>query len=270
MIATLRYEFLMQVRRPVLWIVYGLAFAALVSLLRQGYVVPTPGSGDPDDPRPAMIAVSETVVALMPAVYGCLLADRLIRDRRLGVAGVLDSTPAGHTGRLIGKYLGVCAATALPIALIHLGRAVAFAVAEGRPAALGWALLLLVVKIVPALLFVGALALAGPLLVPPLLFRVLFVGYWFWGNLIPANMMPTISHTVFSANARYVEYGLFGDPYAAPGVDAIPYGPQDGAALNFLRPLTSPAVAVLWIGVMLAMAAAVLLLARLHAIRTES
>ncbi|WP_424535031.1 hypothetical protein ACOZ38_33350 [Sphaerisporangium viridialbum] len=270
MIATLRYEFGMQVRRPILWIVYGLAFAAMVGTLSQGYVVPTLGTGDPDDPRSAMIAVSQTVMTLMPIVYGCLLADRLIRDRRLGVAGILDSTPAGRTGRLIGKYLGVCAATAAPIAVMYLGRAVVYAVAEGKPQALGWAVGLFLVKIIPALVFVGALSLAGPLLVPPLVFRVLFVGYWFWGNLIPATMMPTLSHTVFSANADYVEYGLFGDPSAALGADAIPYGPWDGAALNLLRPLASPAVAFLWIGLMVAMAAVALFLARLHAIRTES
>ena len=39
-----------------------------------------------------------------------------------------------------------------------------------------------------------------------MLFRVLFVVYWFWGSLVPAGMMPTLSRTIFSAE-RYVAYG---------------------------------------------------------------
>ncbi|MEU0478194.1 hypothetical protein ABZ260_03270 [Streptosporangium sp. NPDC006013] len=276
MIATFRYEFRMQIRRPVLWIVYGLTFAALVAIEPKTYATLNLGGGEGTVPNTAMIASATIHMTLLTIVYGCLLADRLVRDRRLGVIGVLDTTPTGHTARLAGKYLGTCAATASPIALAYFGRAVAYAITEGEPSALGWAVAMFVGAIVPGLLFVGALALAGPLLMPPMLFQVLFVVYWFWGNLIPPSMMPTLSHTILSPNSKYVAYGLLGYPMPEqpPGIIVPPeylvYGPWPGASLNFLRPAATEPVALLWIGVMIVLAIFVLSLARLHAIRTES
>jgi ABC-2 type transport system permease protein len=178
MIATLRYEFRMQIHRPVLWIVYGLTYAATVASFGSTYVTLDLGFGEGLTSKTAMVSSASLLMSLLPIVYGCLLADRLIRDRRLGVAGILDAIPAGRTGRLIGKYLGVCAATAVPLMLAYFGRAVAYAITEGEPAALGWAVVVFVAAIVPGLLFLGALALAGPLLMPVMLFRVLFVVYW--------------------------------------------------------------------------------------------
>ncbi|WP_433372735.1 ABC transporter permease [Streptosporangium sp. CA-115845] len=277
MIAAFRYEFRMQIRRPVLWIVYGLTFAVTVVTLYPAYVDLQRGS-DRGDPTTAMIVSADLLMTLLPIVYGCLLADRLVRDRRLGVVGVLDSTPTGHTIRLIGKYLGACAATAVPLALAYFGRAVVYAIVEGEPSAPGWATAVFVTTIVPALLFVGALALAGPLLMPPMLFQVLFVVYWFWGNLIPPRMMPTLADTVLSPNSQYVAYGLLGyrpaqqppDVLLEPGYYTYGGPTFGGAALDFLRPMASVPVALLWIGVMLVLAVFVLSLARLHAIRTES
>ncbi|MCC5581321.1 hypothetical protein IMZ11_37525 [Microtetraspora sp. AC03309] len=265
MIATLRYEFLMQIRRPVMWIVYGLAFAAIVATMWPSYRTLDLGSGGGHDPKLAMLASAKVTMSLLAIVYGCLLADRLIRDRRLGVASILDASPSNPGGRLIGKYLGVCAATAAPIALVFFGRAVVYTFTEGKVETLAWSLAVFATVILPGLIFLGALALAGPLLMPPLPFRVLFVGYWFWGNLIPADMMPTLSHTIFAATGDYAAYGLF--DRARP--DGVAYGWPD-AALNFLRPAATPAVAVLWMGVMVALATAILLLARLHAARSES
>ncbi|WP_165781632.1 hypothetical protein [Streptosporangium minutum] len=46
---------------------------------------------------------------------------------------VLDTTPAGRTGLLVGKYLGACAATAVPLVLAYLGRAVAYAPTAATP-----------------------------------------------------------------------------------------------------------------------------------------
>ncbi|WP_326819941.1 ABC transporter permease [Streptosporangium sp. NBC_01756] len=277
MIATLRYEFRMQLRRPVLWIVYGLVYAATVAAFSHTYVDLNLGHNEGHDPKVAMVDSATLLMSLLPIVYGCLLADRLIRDRRLGMTDVLDTTPAARTGRLIGKYLGTCAATAVPLVIVYLGRAVVYTVTEGAPAALGWSVALLVTAVIPGLLSVGAFALAGPLLMPPLLFRVLFVVYWFWGTLIPATMMPTLSRSILSPSSQYVAYGLFDLghsltylPYVILPPGGEVYGPWEGAALNVLRPEASPAVALLWIAVMIALAAAVLLLTRLHTARTES
>ena len=133
-----RYEFRMQIRRPVLWIVYGLTFVATSP---PGSAVPDagPGPGERADPEGGHGLAACLLMTLLTIVYGCLLADRLVRDRRLGVAGSWTRTPAGRTGRLIGKYLGACAATAVPLVLAYFGRAVAYAVTGEQPAALGWA-----------------------------------------------------------------------------------------------------------------------------------
>ncbi|GAA0833068.1 hypothetical protein ACFQVD_25295 [Streptosporangium amethystogenes subsp. fukuiense] len=276
MIATFRYEFRMQIRRPMLWIVYGLTLAVTVAGFGSTYVTLDLGGGQGTLPNTAMVASATLLMSLLPIVYGCLLADRLVRDRRLGVAGILDTTPTGHTARLVGKYLGTCAATVTPLALAYFGRAVAYAIAEGEPSALGWAVAVFVVAIVPGLLFVGALALAGPLLMPPMLFQVLFVAYWFWGSLIPPSMMPTVSHSILSPNSQYVAYGLLGYhlPKLPPNTVLPPegdvYGPWSDASLNFLRPVATESTAFLWIGVMLVLALSVLSLARLHTTRTES
>ncbi|WP_283133433.1 hypothetical protein [Rhizohabitans arisaemae] len=263
MIATMRYEFHMQLRSRAMWVVYALVFTVYVAVDRSFFTLYL-GRGVEGEPKTAMLALGTMVGALMPVAYGCMVADRLVRDTRLGVAGVLDTTPTGQGSRLIGKYLGVCAATAAPIALVFFGRAIVFAVAEGEPTALGWASTTFLLTITPGLIFIGALTLTGPLLISPMIFRVLFVVYWFWGNLIYPAMMPTISGSIFDATGGYMEFGLL-SPERDPNV--IPYGPYPGAALNFLRPVASPTVAFLWLGTMLALAVAVLALARLHLAR---
>ncbi|MEU4829817.1 ABC transporter permease [Streptosporangium sp. NPDC023615] len=276
MIATFRYEFHMQIRRPALWIVYGLAYAATVAGFLPLYLNPNLGQLG-DAPKTAVVVSTSLIMSLLPMVYGCLITDRLVRDRWLGVGEILNATPAGRTGRLIGKYLGVCAATAVPLALVHTGRAVVYAITEGEPAALGWAGAILVLAVVPGLLMAGALALTGPLLMSSVPFQMLFVAYWFWGSVVPASVMPTLSDSVLSPGAEYVVFGLLGYepvPEPAPHLIVPPghgrYPPWPDAPPDFLRPEAGPAVAWLWIGVMLGFAALLLLLARLHAIRTES
>ncbi|MEU0564746.1 hypothetical protein ABZ297_05000 [Nonomuraea sp. NPDC005983] len=267
MIATLRYEFVMQIRRPSLWIVYGLVFAVLVATL--SYWSLDLGLNDAHVPRRAMATAAELLVLLLPIVYGCMLADRPQRDRLLRVDSILDATPTGRTARLVGRYLGVCAATAVPFALAYFGRVLLYVVAEGKPSALGWATLFFLGSVLPGLLFVGALAFAGPLLVPPMVFRVLFVAYWFWGNLIPKDLLPTLSHTILTATGEYVRNAV-----APRSLEYLPgdleYADAPPAVLDFLRPEATPAVALLWVGLMVALTVALLSVVRLHASRSES
>ncbi|WP_214318230.1 hypothetical protein [Nonomuraea sediminis] len=260
MIPTLRYEFVMQVRRPSMWIIYGLVVAFMVTKL--AYWSLDLGESRPAVPRHAMVVAASIVMALLPIVYGCLLADRPQRARVLRVEPVLAATPSGATARLVGRYLGTCAATAVPIAVAYFGRALLYAVVKGEPAALGWAVVIFLAAVLPGLVFVGALVYAGTLLIPPMLFRVLFVAYWFWGNLIPPDLMPTLSHTIFSATGEYARDGLL-----AP---LPPYGVTVPGAFDFLRPAATQATALLWIGLMIALAVAMLFLVRLHASRSES
>jgi hypothetical protein len=263
--ASLRYEFLMQVRKRSVWIVPALTVVLVLliggSLLRDLFD-PTER---PVDARTAVVGLAVQVHALLTIGYGCLLADRLIRDDRLRVAAVLDAAPARPGARLVGKYIGAAAATAVPILAAYFGLAAAYAVHTGAPLALGWALASCAVVIVPGLLFVAAFSLAVPLVMPAPLFRVMFVGYWLWGNVVAPDMMPTLARTLIYPLGGYPLVALL-DYHGIDGSDTWA-GPEPGATLNFLRPNPTPATAWLSIAVLLVLAAAVL--AGGHAVRAR-
>ncbi|MET7401137.1 hypothetical protein ABZS66_47420 [Dactylosporangium sp. NPDC005572] len=256
MTAALRYECRMMLRKRSMWIALGL----ITLLLAGSSAAQWRDLFHDGDARRVMGSVALLLNIFLPAGYGCLIADRLVRDDRLGVAPVLDATPASPAGRLAGKYLGVCAAVVLPMALLYFGWAVPYAAVTGGWPAVGWALAGFATVLLPAVLVVGAFALAVPLLIPAPLFRVLFVGYWFWGNSITADVMPTLAQSVLTPIGAY--------PLALFGVEGVIAGPQPGATLNFLRPEVTTATAGLSIGLLLVLAA--LTLCAAHAVRART
>ncbi|OHV74716.1 hypothetical protein [Pseudofrankia sp. BMG5.36] len=266
--ASLRYEFRMQVRKRSVWIVPALTVVLFLliggSLLRDLFD-PNERKGQPAEARTAVVGLAVQVHALLSIGFGCLLADRLIRDDRLRVAPILDATPARPGARLVGKYLGAGAATAVPILVVYFGFAAAYAVHTDAPQALGWALATCAVVIVPGLLFVAAFALTLPLVMPAPLFRVIFVGYWLWGNVVVPDMMPTLARTLVHPLGGYPLDALL-DFHGIDGDDTWA-GPVPGATLNFLRPAPTPTTAWLSIAVLLVVAAAAL--AGGHAVRAR-
>jgi len=255
-VATARYEFTMQWRKRSVWIVTGV-LALLVVAISAGQLSFVFGASDP---KVAMARATMLLQVLLPVGYGCLLADRLVRDRRIGVAEVLEATPAGETARLVGKYVGSCAATAFPILVLFLVVAAGYGVAEGEWAAAGWAFAIFVVVALPGLAFVGAAALAFPLVMPAPLFRVLFVGYWFWGNAVNPVAMPTTAQTVVAPEGSYGLRQFFGYD------EEITRPPGD--PFNVLRPEVSAATAVLSIALLAVLTA--LLLAGARAVQSRS
>jgi hypothetical protein len=254
--ASLRYEFRMQVRKRSVWIVPALTLVLFLliggSLLRDLF---DPGEAPPEA-RTAVVALAVQIHALLSIGFGCLLADRLIRDDRLRVAPILDATPTAPGARLLGKYLGAGAATAVPILVAYFGFTAAYAVHADAPGAFGWAAAACGVVIVPGLLFVAAFALAAPLVMPAPLFRVIFVGYWLWGNVVTPDTMPTLARTLIHPLGGYPLAALL-DFHGIDGADTWA-GPVPGATLNFLRPDPTPATAWLSIGMLLVLAAAAL------------
>ena len=254
--ATFRYEFRMQVRKRSVWIVPALTVVLFLliggSLLRDLFHP----NGQPAEARTAVVLLAVQIHGLLTIGFGCLLADRLIRDDRLRVAPILDATPARPAVRLLGKYLGAGTATAIPLLAVYFGFTVAYAIHAGAPEALGWALLTCGVVIVPGLLFVAAFAFAVPLVMPAPLFRVVFVGYWLWGNVGPPDMVPTLARTLIHPLGGYPLDVLLG----FHGIDGEENwaGPVPGATLNFLRPEPTTATAWLSIGLLLVLAAAAL------------
>ncbi|WP_030442344.1 hypothetical protein [Actinoplanes subtropicus] len=260
-LAATRYELRMQLRRPALWVTYALllvvlaAFSGLLSIWHE------------TDPKIAMVrtAISEEIP--LPVGFAFLLADRMVRDVRLDVADLLDAAPASGLGRLLGKYTGSGLATAAPIAAIYFGYAISYAVAHRSAAALVWAPAVFATVLAPGLAVAGALAVCLPSVVPPPVFRTLFVGFWVWSSwLIPATAVPTLAQTVLSPTNGYPLEVFFGYHGSHGGTD-LWAGPAPGATLNALRPAPEVATAGLSMALLLASAAAVLALT--HVLRTR-
>ncbi|MEU6075353.1 hypothetical protein [Micromonospora sp. NPDC047074] len=258
-LAVARYEFRMQIRKQSLWITVGL-LACLLAAGRFGMgprYAPAP-SGAPA--REVMTRWAFLFSVILPIAFGMALADRLLRDRRLRTAELLASLPPGPAGRLAGTWLGSVTATGTPALLAMLVAAGYEAVRRGDPATLGWGLAAFAAVLAPALVFVAGYALVCPLVLTAPLFRVLFVGYWFWGNLALPVTLPTLTGSLLTPVGSYAASWLLGTPVLQAGIP----GP-----LPFLRPAptTSAAaasIALLVVAGLLPLLAAGLLRTRRH------
>ncbi|MFB9446794.1 hypothetical protein Dvina_24005 [Dactylosporangium vinaceum] len=219
--AVCRYEFRMQLRKASLWAAAALLAAAVV--LTQGENGPRHLPAG----TPARIVMGDWALLfalLMPVGFGMVLADRLVRDRRLRVGPLLDSTPTGPGTVLAGKYLGGVAATALPGLAALLVAAGGEWVHRRDPALFVWALVAFAVVTVPGLAMVAGFALVCPLVIGAPLFRVLLVGYWFWGNLLAPRWLPSPTGTLITPIGDYAASWLVGDRALYAGLDGwIPF-----------------------------------------------
>ncbi len=204
-----RYEFTMQLRRRPVWIAL-LAVAVLFFALERRF-----WSVDRQLPLREVVGGWALVVNfLLPIPFGMLLADRLPRDRRVGVDELLATLPAPLRARLWGKYLGSVAATLLPILLVYVAGVVHIAVARGDARALPLGLAAFALVDVPGLLFVAAFSVACPAVLWVPLYQFLFAGYWFWGNFISPQLLPTLSDTWIAPLGRNAAEGFFGTGFA--------------------------------------------------------
>jgi ABC-type transport system involved in multi-copper enzyme maturation permease subunit len=211
-----RYEFRMQARRKAVWIVLGifglLAFTGFSGNWRMLGEAPT---------EYVSVGWAFQVQTFIPIAFGCLLADRVPRDRSFKVGELLETAPAPRGARLVGKYLGATLATLVPILLTYLA-GIAYAVAKGHPEAIPTALLAFLAVNLPGLLFVAAFSVSVPAVLWVPLYQFLFIGYWFWGNLLsPDSNIPTISGTWLTPIGKYAANGFFGPS---------PLGSSDAAA----------------------------------------
>lgn len=205
-----RYEYLMQVRRPAVWIVAVVLIAAAAA--GPGRLSAHASLGD----LTASWAVTFNLFA--PLGVGILLADRGRRDSRLGLDDLLDAAPAGCGPRWWGKALGAGAATVTPILCCWMVLLLDLARSHGL-AVVPVGLLAFAAVALPGLCFVAACSLAIPLLIGPTLYRAGFIGYWFWGNLLNTKRLPipTVAGTPFEAIGEYASGGWFaGKTFEAP------------------------------------------------------
>jgi hypothetical protein len=207
--ATLRYEFLMQIRRITFWVLFAV-----------GAIVPVIQFFNPQNfTHDANLAISQhsvivieitDIAGFVALVTGLLLAGRVQRDRSLRVEEILKTARPTPMTRLFGKYAGATLASFVPAALLTaLG--IAVLVARYQDAGvIPLALAVAALTIIPATLFVGAFAIAcGTFMWAPL-FQFLFLGYWLWEQLDPMGPVPTLNGTILSPSMRLVMTGIFG------------------------------------------------------------
>lgn len=188
--ATAVYEFRMQVRRRSLWLVVGLMGAWMLRLLVGDNLKLGEGAAY------QTAAWAWLLQVLMPIAVGVLLADRFVRDAKLKVDELLETSPAPSSARLVGKYVGATAATVTPMLVVYaIGLGILVSRGVDVSGVLTSAIPAFVLIDLPGLLFVASFSVATPMIMPVPVYQFLYVGYWFWGNLMPPQIMPTLRDT---------------------------------------------------------------------------
>jgi len=201
-----RYEFIMQWRRPSLWI--GLGIIAVLFMAAFGSFT-RPSAGIAISHGEMLVLWTIACNFLLTVGAGLLIADRTPRDGKTKVLELLRTSPVATSARIGGKYVGAVTATLVPIALIYaigVGRLIAV---WGDGSILPMAAATFAAIVVPANLFVAAFSIACPTVLWTPLYQFLFVGYWLWSSLNPGEAIPTLSGTLLSPALNFVVTGFF-------------------------------------------------------------
>jgi hypothetical protein len=203
---SVRYEFFMQIRRRSLWIGLLLLSAVLAIAFFSGAVPYLEQLGAPHSDL--MISWATLANAFFTLGAGLFLADRFPRDQRTHVRELLISAPVGPGARLLGKYVGAVLGTGVPCALFYVLGAVGVMIRLQDLTLTPLVIATFIALVVPAIIFVGAFAIACTTLLWPPLFQFLFVGYMLWTGLNNTEI-PTLSGTLLSPYLNYVVTGFF-------------------------------------------------------------
>jgi len=204
------HEYRMMITRRGVWLAYAVVFVFhSLAVFRMNDPASSPFVG-----LGAWRAAGEFLYVLnlfTPLIAGIASADRLVRDRVLGVRELQRSSPRAAGVLLAEKYLGVLAAALTPNLLYVIGVAV-WAILTGAQTASFFSSLLagFAVITIPAFAFVVAFSLACPLLMPVRIYQVLLTGYWFWGNYLPPEMFPTLNGSLLTPAGIFALHGFFG------------------------------------------------------------
>lgn len=201
----LRYEFLMQIRRRSLWLVM-IVVGALSAILWLAFTFNLKAS----EQRDAVMYLAEFTAWFLPLGAGLALADRLARDKRLHVDEILDTFPASPGTRLLGKFLGSTLATLLLVALIYLLGTGYILARFHDPHSLLLALETFAAIPLPGILFAAGFSVALPAFLKVPVYQILFIGYWFWANLMsPRFRIPTLVGTMLNATGPWAQEAFF-------------------------------------------------------------
>jgi ABC-2 type transport system permease protein len=133
---------------------------------------------------------------------------------------MLTTFPGALGARLSGKYIGSTLATLIPLLGVYSVGASYILYRWHTLQALPLALAAFAAIVLPGILFVSAFSLAFPALLWVPLYQFLFVGYWFWGNLLPGIGFPTLSETILTPVGGYMCTGFF-NPGHREGVCSV-------------------------------------------------
>ncbi|HEY0756626.1 MAG TPA: hypothetical protein VGD98_21920 [Ktedonobacteraceae bacterium] len=235
----LRYEFLMQIRRPALWLAFLIfAFLDIRTVIGQAAFYRSLSSIHFSTLQwAAFLAVLTNWLA--PLGVGILLADRLPRDRRTRVEEVLNSLPGSLKMRILGKYLGTLCASLVPSLVLYLLIMALLVWQFGNAGLIPAALLCYVLVILPGMCFLAAFSLALPIVIWVPLYQFLFFGYWFWGNILMSSYgLPTLSGTILTPIGSAIAAGLFGvSTFGGQSPSTIMYGVSSLVALSGIAAL---------------------------------
>ena len=159
-----------------------------------------------------------------PVIAGILAADRLVRDQKLGVQEILRSTGIKHTSYTLGKYFGIVLSLVTIELLIVLSISVPITIINSWPITfIIYSLYAVLLLSGPGICFISAFSLACPMIMPLRVYQILFTGYWFWGNYLSPQVLPTISDTLLNASGKYSLQAFFGVQISmdSPLVDPI-------------------------------------------------
>ncbi len=227
-----RYEYRMSIRRLSLWLTFGIL---MVPYLTSAFTPPSMNDRLPAANEVVSFAgtFSFMLNLFTPVVAGILIADRLVRDRKLGVDELLQSTALPRWAYLAGKYTAALLSLSTPVLLCSLLFGLIM-IASGAPLGLLPAILLTFMGInFPALAFITAFSLACPLVMPVRVYQVLFTGYWFWGNFLSPEVLPTLNGTYLSASGVFAMDGLFGGVFGGGGPNWVNTTTALDAYLNY-------------------------------------
>lgn len=249
-LGVLRYEFRMQIRRPALWITMILFALLIVGIGGVGSGI----SGDVIRGELLRNVESRSLLNILaqwayrvntffPIAVGVLLADRLPRDRRTKTEELFATAPGALSARLPGKYCGSLLATLIPVLIVYALGVGLIAYGTQNVQAIPLSFAPFAVIDLPGILFVSAFSIACTSILWTPLYQFLFVGYWFWGNLLQTRFgIPTLSRTILTPIGGYMASGIFGESLIQPGANAM----QGAESIILLLAIAALVMWTLW------------------------
>lgn len=176
----------------------------------------------------ASLAFYAQMLALFSGIaYAAAFADFFTSTGKRGLDGLEASTPISplrlRATRLLGTFTMILLPSLAGLLVVGVWQTV-----NGNPLGIPWALLAVLVIVVPSGLIAMTLSAAVGALVPNAFGRVLAVLIWFWLVFsTPLLPLPTVNGSILGVIGDYVAGGFFGaDPfYVLAGPLAPPITP---------------------------------------------